>query len=293
MIELPLPVKQETARPKHTRLPPWLKKQLPTSPEFFRTRELLRELNLQTVCEEAKCPNQGECWSKNLATVMIMGPYCTRTCSFCAVPKGEPVPLDQDEPRRLAEAIERLGLRHLVLTSVNRDDLPDGGAGHFVACIGALRDRLPEVKVEILTPDFQFSLEQSLDCFQEDLPDIWAHNIETVDRLSRKARIRGSHEATLRCLEGIKKRYPAVPTKSGIMLGMGERDDEVLETLKRLRDVGVTQITMGQYLRPSPDHMVVKEYIPPEKFSSWNDRLYAMGFEVTECHPFARSSYQS
>jgi len=289
MIEKTLPV-QPQSRPK---LPSWLKKSLPTSETYQKTRSLLKELKLQTVCEEARCPNQGECWSKHLATVLIMGPNCTRTCSFCSVPKGEPQPLDPEEPVRLAEAIERLGLRYLVLTSVTRDDLLDGGASHFVRCIDELRSRIADIKVEILTPDFQFSLERSLECFTGHLPDVWAHNIETVDRLARKARIRGSQEATLACLQAIKNYFPDLDTKSGLMLGMGETDEEIEETLQKLRAVGVTRMTMGQYLRPTPHHMPVKEFVTPEKFLFWQNHLKAMGFTVIECHPFARSSYQS
>jgi lipoic acid synthetase len=278
---------------KRTPLPQWLKKDLPSSPEYFKTKDLLKELRLQTVCEEARCPNKGECWSKKLATVMILGPNCTRTCAFCSVPKGETSPVDLDEPRRLAEAIARLDLRHVVVTSVNRDDLPDGGASQFAKCVRSLRERNPGIGVEILTPDFQYSLEESLDAMNDDLPDIWAHNIETVDRLSRKARIKGSCRATLACLRGIKERYPRIPTKSGIMLGLGETDEEVLETLKQLRDVGVTHITLGQYLRPTTAHMPVKEFVLPDKFREWDRVCEEIGFEVREIHPYARSSYQS
>jgi lipoic acid synthetase len=274
-------------------LPKWLKKEIPTSPEYFRTRGLLKELRLQTVCEEARCPNQGECWSKNHATVMILGPNCTRTCGFCSVPKGPTLPVDLDEPRRLAEAIAQLGLKYVVITSVNRDELPDGGASQFAACIGQLRSRLPEIKIEILTPDFQFSLEESLTALKDHLPDVWAHNIETVDRLSRKARVIGNHAATLRCLESIKRHYPLVPTKSGIMLGMGETEEEVTETLHRLKGVGVTHITIGQYLRPTSRHMPVKEFVTPEKFHTWKMVCQDLGFEKIECHPYARSSYLS
>ncbi len=284
---------QAPERKSHPRLPKWLKKELPTSPEYHRTKELIKELNLQTVCEEARCPNMGECWSKNLATIMILGPNCTRTCSFCSVPKGPTSPVDPDEPRRMTEAIRKLGLKYLVLTSVNRDDLPDGGAGQFAACIRSLRENLEDIQVEILTPDFQYSLDVSLDAMANDLPDVWAHNIEVVDRLSKKARIKGSHDATLTCLKEIKSRFPEVPTKSGIMLGMGETDEEIVETLDRLLEVGVSHLTMGQYLRPTPKHMPVKEFITPEKFQEWDQVCKEMGFEVREIHPYARSSYQS
>lgn len=286
-MEIMIPRKQRTP------LPRWLRKEIPTSPEYFRTKSLLKELRLQTICEEARCPNQGECWSKNHATVMILGPNCTRTCAFCSVPKGPTTPVDPDEPARLAEAIARLGLRYVVITSVNRDDLPDGGASQFAACIAAIRARLPETKVEILSPDFQFSLECSLEAFAEHLPDVWAHNIETVDRLSRKARIKGSHDATLACLGAIKARYPEVPTKSGIMLGLGESEEEVEETLLRVREAGATHVTVGQYLRPTPRHMPVKAFIPPERFDHWRELCYRIGFEVVESHPYARSSFQS
>ncbi|KXK34183.1 lipoyl synthase [bacterium] len=286
-MDITLPRKQRVP------LPRWLKKELPSSPEYFRTRTLLKELGLQTICEEARCPNQGECWSKNHATVMILGPNCTRTCGFCSVPKGPTTRVDPEEPLRLAEAIQQLGLKYVVITSVNRDDLPDGGAAQFAACIASLRVRLPETKVEILTPDFQFSLERSIEAFQDHLPDVWAHNIETVDRLSRKARVKGSHKATLMCLKAIKERYPQVPTKSGIMLGMGEQEGEVEETLTRLRSVGVSHITVGQYLRPTPHHMPVKEFIPPERFEAWRQRCAELGYTAIECHPYARSSYIS
>jgi lipoic acid synthetase len=278
---------------KRTPLPSWLKKELPTSSDYFQTKGLLKELRLQTVCEDARCPNIGECWSKRHVTVMILGTNCTRTCSFCSVPKGATSPVDPDEPRRLAEAMKRLEARHLVVTSVNRDDLPDGGAGQFANCIRSLRAEIPGIEVEILTPDFQYSLDASLEALSGDLPDVWAHNIETVDRLSRKARIKGSHAATLACLSGIKKRFPEIPTKSGIMLGMGETDDEITETLEALRNVGVTHLTMGQYLRPTPDHMPVKEFVTPEKFREWDAVCAEMGFTTREIHPYARSSYKS
>jgi lipoic acid synthetase len=275
------------------RLPRWLKKEIPSDPAYFETKALIKDLRLQTVCEDARCPNMGECWSKGHVTVMILGTNCTRTCSFCSVPKGDTSPVDSDEPRRLTEAMKNLRARYLVITSVNRDDLSDGGASQFAKCIRGLREAIEGIEVEILTPDFQYSLETSLDALAEDLPDIWAHNIETVDRLSRKARIKGSHEATLACLSGIKKRYPWVPTKSGIMVGMGETDEEVVETLKLLRDVGVTQVTIGQYLRPTPKHMPVKEYIVPEKFLEWDALCQEMGFTEREVHPYARSSFRS
>lgn len=286
-MQVTLPRKQRTP------LPPWLRKQIPTAPEYLRTKSLLKELKLQTICEEARCPNQGECWSKNHATVMILGPNCTRTCGFCSVPKGPTSPVDPNEPLRLADAIQQLGLKYVVITSVNRDDLPDGGASQFASCIASLRSRLPETRVEILTPDFQFSLERSLEAFHDHLPDVWAHNIETVDRLSRKARVKGSHDATLKCLRAIKQRYPQIPTKSGIMLGMGESEDEVEETLIRVKEAGATHITIGQYLRPTPHHMPVKEFIPPEKFDFWRQRCHELDFQVIECHPYARSSYIS
>lgn len=254
---------------------------------------LLKEHRLQTVCEEARCPNQGECWSKHHATVIILGPNCTRTCAFCSVPKGQPAPVDPDEPLRLAEAAQQLGLHYIVITSVTRDDLPDGGASQFASCIASLRIRMPETRVEILTPDFQFSLERSIEAMQDHLPDVWAQNIETVDRLSRKARIKGSHDHTLACLGAIKQRYPEVPTKSGIMLGMGEVDEEVEEALVRLREVGVTHMTIGQYLAPTSHHMPVKEFIHPEKFDFWRQRCIDLDFQVVECHPYARSSYIS
>lgn len=274
------------------RLPSWLKRPLPAGPVFSETKQTLRSLALHTVCEEAQCPNIGDCFGRHIATFLILGPVCTRRCAFCAIDKGPTLPPDPREPARLAEAAAKLRLRHIVVTSVNRDDLPDDGAAHWTAVIDALRRRLPHCAVEILTPDFR-GRTRCIDMFAEHLPDIWAHNLETVPRLYRQVRIGSKYRRSLDVLAAIHQRFPQIPLKSGIMLGLGETRDEVLQVLADMRAHGVSMCTIGQYLRPSEAHHPVVEYVHPDVFAEYGQIAYAMGFTSVLSEPFARSSYHA
>src|SRR5579884_4496925 len=252
------------SRPAGRRLPDWLKRHLPRGNENFFTHDLLRELHLETVCENARCPNRPECYSRRTATFMILGNVCTRPCGFCSVPKGQPENLEDDEPARVAEAAHRLGLRHVVITSVTRDDLPDGGADHFRRCILAVRQRTGAV-VEVLTPDFLGDL-AAVDRVLEARPEVYNHNLETVPRLYKKVRGRADYRRSLDLLAHVKRQAPEVVTKSGLMLGIGETVEELLETLADLREVGCDVLTLGQYLAPTLKHVPVARYLPPEEF---------------------------
>lgn len=282
IVELELP------RP---RLPRWLKRPLPTDGEFAFTDQTLRELDLETVCKEAKCPNRSECWSRRTATFMILGRVCTRPCGFCAVERGSPNPLDPDEPRRLAEASVRLGLRHVVITSVTRDDLPDGGADHFRKCVGAVRNRTGAT-IEVLTPDFSGDL-RAVDVVLEASPDVFNHNLETVCRLQPRVRRKSAYETSLAVLRHVKEASPRVATKSGIMLGLGETPAEILDALADLRRAKVDLLTMGQYLQPSPRHLAVERFVPPEEFERFGRLAESIGFAHVASGPFVRSSYHA
>jgi lipoic acid synthetase len=274
------------------RLPPWLRMPLPTGDVFSRTRGLLGELHLHTVCESARCPNHWECWSKGTATFMIAGDRCTRHCAFCAVNTAKPLPLDPGEPVRVAEAARRMNLRHVVITSVTRDDLPDGGAGHFQKTIEAVRARVPGIIIEVLTPDFN-DCDEAINGVIAARPDVFNHNLETVRRLTPEIRSRATYERSLGVLRKVKERAPALHTKSGIMLGMGETGDEVLETMRDLRGVGCDILTLGQYLQPTPKHLAVREYIPPEQFQKYEGIGREMGFVHVASGPLVRSSYHA
>ncbi|MBE3573062.1 MAG: lipoyl synthase [Moorella humiferrea] len=276
----------------HRRLPPWLHKQLPSSGNIEATRRLLADLNLNTVCQSALCPNQGECFARRTATFMIMGNTCTRNCRFCAVEHGRPEALDQDEPIRVAEAARRLGLKHVVVTSVTRDDLPDGGAGHFAATISALRAALPQAYIEVLTPDFRGD-EKALTTIAFAKPDIFNHNVETVPRLYPEVRPQADYRRSLMVLKKIKDYDPTIYTKSGLMVGLGETADEVLQVMADLRAVGCDILTIGQYLRPSPRHLEIKEFITPETFAWYAEKGREMGFLYVASAPFVRSSYHA
>jgi len=274
------------------RLPPWLTKRVP-SPETVReVAGMMRAAHLHTVCESARCPNLGECWSKKTATFMILGDICTRNCGFCAIRVGRPREVDSQEPRRVAETAQAMGLKHIVVTSVARDELPDEGAGQFAATIRALRETIPNAIVEVLTPDFK-GKRWCIKIVVDAKPDIYNHNIETVERLSPEVRPQARYRRTLELLQGVKQMDPALYTKSGLMLGLGETREEVIQTLRDLRDVGVDAVTIGQYLRPTMNHLPVRDYIPPDVFAEYEQLGREMGFLFVASGPFIRSSYNA
>ena len=272
------------------RLPSWLKRKLPAGNGNFFTQSLIEDLKLETVCESAKCPNRPECWSRRSATFMIMGNLCTRPCGFCSVPKSStPDHLELDEPSRLAEAAHRLGLRHVVITSVTRDDLPDGGAEHFYQCVLAVRDRTGSA-VEVLTPDFQGNT-AAIDRVIEAMPEVFNHNLETVPRLYRKVRGRAEYRRSLGLLDRVKKTAPKLVTKAGLMLGIGETIEELFDVLADLRAINCDVLTLGQYLAPTLKHIPVARFLPPEEFDDIAARARLMGFRQVVAGPFVRSSY--
>jgi lipoic acid synthetase len=274
------------------RLPAWLKRPLPAGNGNNFTAHLIEDLRLETVCESARCPNRPECWSRRTATFMIMGNLCTRTCSFCSVPKGAPDALEIDEPHRLAEAAARLGLKHVVITSVTRDDLPDGGAEHFVRCIAAVRARLPGVAVEVLTPDFLGNV-AAIDAVTDAAPEVFNHNLETVPRLHRVVRGRAQYQRSLALLERVKLRAPHLVTKAGLMLGVGETIDELFDVLADLRAINCDVLTLGQYLAPTAKHIPVARFVPPAEFDSLAATARLLGFKQVVAGPFVRSSYHA
>ena len=292
VIELPIVERPEGPR----RLPSWLRQPIPRGNGDHVTRRILDELRLVTVCDEARCPNRMECYAHKTATFMILGDTCTRSCSFCSVARGEPVALARldDEPDRIAEAAERLGLEHVVITSVTRDDLADGGAAHFVRCIEAVRARTRQATVEVLTPDF-IGRPEGIDTIAAAEPDVFNHNTETVPRLYRRVRGPQSRYAwTLDVLRRAKQLSPGVQTKSGLMLGMGETTQEVLDVLADLRRVDCDFLTLGQYLQPDPKrYLPVTRYVPPHEFGWWKRRAMALGFRKVASGPFVRSSYHA
>jgi lipoic acid synthetase len=273
------------------RLPTWLKRSLPHGNENFFTHNLLRELRLETVCENARCPNRPECYARRTATFMILGNTCTRPCGFCSVAKGTPEALQDDEPERVAEASSRLGLRHVVITSVTRDDLPDGGADHFYRCILAVRART-RAAVEVLTPDFLGNT-RAIDRVLEACPEVYNHNMETVPRLYKKVRGRADYQRSLDLLGHVKQQAPSVVTKSGLMLGLGETTEELLDVLADLRAVACDTLTLGQYLAPTLKHVPVKRYVPPTEFDELARLARSLGFKQVASGPFVRSSYHA
>ena len=287
------PVKVEPVRGPLPRKPEWIKVKAPIGGEVRRVKQLLREQKLFTVCEEASCPNLSECFSHGTATFMIMGELCTRRCPFCDVAHGRPQPLDADEPVHLAEAVARLGLRYVVITSVDRDDLRDGGAGHFAACVAAVRECSPATRIEVLVPDFRGRMQRALPLLAAEPPDVFNHNLETVPRLYRRARPGADYAWSLDLLARFKEAVPGVPTKSGLMLGLGEGRDEVLATLADLRSHGCDMLTLGQYLAPSRHHLPVERYWTPEEFRSLGDAAREMGFSSVASGPLVRSSYHA
>ncbi|MDD5365121.1 MAG: lipoyl synthase [Gallionellaceae bacterium] len=286
-----IPIKVE-AKPR-MKLPAWIKARAHASPEVARIKAILREHQLHTVCEEAACPNLGECFHHGTATFMILGDLCTRRCPFCDVGHGKPLPPDPDEPARLAETVAAMRLNYVVITSVDRDDLRDGGAGHFAACIRAIREQSPDTRIEILVPDFRGRLDIALDLLAADPPDVMNHNLETVPRLYKAVRPGADYANSLDLLRLFKERVPALPTKSGIMLGLGETDDEALAVMRDLRAHGVEMLTVGQYLQPSGHHLAVERFVTPEQFEVFGHEAEAMGFRNAACGPLVRSSYHA
>jgi lipoyl synthase len=273
--------------------PDWIRVRASNSPRFFEIKRILREHNLHTVCEEASCPNIGECFGKGTATFMIMGDVCTRRCPFCDVGHGRPLPLDADEPGNLAKTIAALKLSYVVITSVDRDDLRDGGAGHFVACISAVRALSPSTQIEVLVPDFRGRLDRALEVLTQAPPDIMNHNLETVPRLYKQARPGSDYLHSLRLLKDFKARFPSIPTKSGLMVGLGETDDELLAVLRDMREHGIDMLTIGQYLQPTPSHLPVMRYMHPDTFAMFEREAYALGFRHAAVGALVRSSYHA
>ena len=274
------------------RKPPWLKRRLPAGPVYGTVCHTIGARKLHTVCQEAQCPNQWECFSNKTATFLILGARCTRRCRFCAVAHGPQGPPDPEEPARLAEAAAEMGLEYVVVTSVTRDDLPDGGAGVFAATIRAIRRRRPQALVEVLIPDFEGSL-AALDTVLDARPDVLNHNLETVPRLYATVRPEADYARSLHLLEASRVRAPSIPTKSGLMLGLGESDAEIRLSLAALAAVDCRMVTLGQYLQPSPEHLPVATYVTPEAFEGWRREALAMGFDQAACGPLVRSSYQA
>jgi len=272
--------------------PPWLKKRLPAGQTYHKMFKFLRECSLHTVCEEAHCPNLGECFSKGTATFMILGDMCTRNCSFCAVGHGRPLPPDEDEPEMVAKAVKELGLRYAVITSVTRDDLPDGGAAHFAETIRCVKEGNPGTRVEVLIPDFKGS-ESALNVVVEARPDVINHNIETVPSLYPHVRPQAKYERSLQLLKRVGIMDHRIMTKSGLMLGLGEEPAEVIEAMRDLIDAGCRILTLGQYLAPSSAHHRVVRYLPPREFAEWEKKAYQLGFTGVAAGPFVRSSYHA
>lgn len=280
------------AEPLPARKPSWLKVKAPGGGNYLRLKQLMRDLDLHTVCEEAHCPNVGECWEHGTATFMILGDVCTRNCAYCAVAHGRPPKFDPAEPSRVAEAAKAMSLQHLVITSVDRDDLPDFGAWAFAETIRQVHEAVPGCSVEVLVPDFQGN-EDSIRSVLEARPEIYNHNTETVPRLYKKARPGGRYERVLEIFRVAKRIAPDIPTKTGIILGMGETNEEVLQTMRELRTVDVDILTLGQYLKPSDDHIALDRYVTPEEFTMFREEGKKMGFKHVEAGPLVRSSYHA
>ena len=276
------------------RKPDWIRvKAASPNSRFSEIKQILRDQSLHTVCEEASCPNIGECFGKGTATFMILGDICTRRCPFCDVGHGRPLAPDADEPRHLAETIAKLKLRYVVITSVDRDDLKDGGAQHFVDCIRAVREKSPSTTIEVLVPDFRGRLDRALEILVNAPPDVMNHNLETVPRLYRQARPGGDYKHSLTLLQEFKRRYPDVPTKSGLMVGLGETDEEILAVMRDLRAHDVDMVTIGQYLQPGPHHLPVERYVHPDVFAMFEREAKAMGFRHAAIGAMVRSSYHA
>ncbi|GAB3630201.1 lipoyl synthase [Pandoraea terrae] len=286
-----IPIKVE-AGPSVSK-PEWIRVRVSQSERFREVKRMLREAELNTVCEEASCPNIGECFGKGTATFMVLGSLCTRRCPFCDVAHGRPMPPDPLEPQHLADTVSRLRLKYVVITSVDRDDLRDGGAAHFAACIRAIRQQSPDTRIEVLTPDFRGRATIALDILAADPPDVMNHNIETVPRMYKQARPGADYRHSLQLLRSFKARCPDVPTKSGLMLGLGETDAEVLDVLRDMRLHGIDMVTVGQYLQPRPGNLRVERYVEPAQFEALAGQARALGFSSVACGPFVRSSYHA
>ena len=286
-----IPIKVVASEP--LRKPEWIRVRAGGGERFNEVKRILREQKLHTVCEEASCPNIGECFGHGTATFMIMGDLCTRRCPFCDVAHGRPRPLDADEPRHLGETIAAMKLRYVVITSVDRDDLRDGGAGHFVECIRQVRALSPATRIEILTPDFRGRLERALEVLDAAPPDVMNHNLETVPRLYKAARPGSDYAHSLKLLKDFKARHPSVPTKSGLMVGLGEEDAEIVEVMRDLRAHDVEMLTIGQYLQPSRSHLPVARFVHPDQFRRFEEEALRMGFTNAACAPMVRSSYHA
>ncbi|MGE0861807.1 MAG: lipoyl synthase [Gammaproteobacteria bacterium] len=288
-----IPVKVEPTVGALPRKPPWLRAKAPTDPKVQALKALLRDEKLHTVCEEASCPNLGECFAHGTATFMIMGALCTRRCPFCDVAHGRPLPLDLEEPAHLANAVARMALKYVVITSVDRDDLRDGGAGHFVACIEAVRARTPSTRIEILVPDFRGRMDVALELMQTAPPDVFNHNLETVPRLYLKVRPGSDYAWSLELIRRFKAAQPTVPTKSGLMLGLGETLDEVRAVMRDLRAHDCDMLTLGQYLQPSRAHLPVERFVTPDEFAALAEYGKSLGFKNVASAPLVRSSYHA
>src|SRR5881394_1212864 len=274
--------------------PDWIRVRAPMpDSRFHEIKRILREQQLHTVCEEASCPNIGECFGKGTATFMILGDICTRRCPFCDVAHGRPLAPDAEEPKHLAETIAQLELRYVVITSVDRDDLRDGGAQHFVDCIRAVRDQSPQTTIEVLVPDFRGRLERALEILAAAPPDVMNHNLETVPRLYKRARPGGDYAHSLKLFDFYSRNNPAIPTKSGLMVGLGETDEEILAVMRDLRANGVAMLTIGQYLAPSSHHLAVERYVHPDTFALFEREAHALGFRNAAIGPLVRSSYHA
>lgn len=286
-----IPIKIDVSEP--LRKPDWIRIKIPVTPAVAKLKDILRENRLHTVCEEASCPNLSECFSHGTATFMIMGDKCTRRCAFCDVAHGRPDPLDTQEPINLAKTIALMQLKYVVITSVDRDDLRDGGAGHFTACIQETRKASPSITIEVLVPDFRGRMEVALKAMEPALPDVFNHNIETVPRLYKQVRPGSDYAWSLKLLQEFKKRYPGIPTKSGMMLGLGETDEEIVQVMQDMRAHEIDMITLGQYLAPSKHHAPVARYVTPEQFKYFGKLAQEMGFIRVASGPLVRSSYHA
>ncbi len=286
-----IPVKIEPTQPK--RKPEWIRAKVPSNPEVAKLKSLLREHGLHSICEEATCPNLGECFTHGTASFLIMGNICTRRCPFCDVAHGRPDPLDENEPAHLAKTIAAMKLKHVVVTSVDRDDLRDGGAGHFRKCIDEIRHQSPNTRVEVLVPDFRGRMNVALEVLAVSPPDIFNHNLETVPRLYKAARPGSDYQWSLDLIKHFQQQHPDVPTKSGLMLGLGETIDEVKQVLRDLREHGCRMLTLGQYLQPSRHHLAVERFVSPQEFDDLGEFAKELGFEHVASGPMVRSSYHA
>jgi len=290
VARIPIKIEKTEVMP---RKPAWIRAKAPTHPNVKRLKKILREQKLFTVCEEASCPNLGECFGHGTATFMIMGEICTRRCPFCDVGHGRPLPLDADEPQNMADTIQAMQLKYVVITSVDRDDLRDGGAAHFADCIKKTRQKIPQIKIETLVPDFRGRVDVALEILKKAPPDVFNHNLETVPRLYKEARPGADYQGSLNLLKAFGEACVGVPTKSGLMLGLGEEKAEVIAVLKDLRAHNVSMLTLGQYLQPSVHHLPVKRFVTPDEFEEYRKLAEEMGFEQVASAPMVRSSYHA